>query len=376
MNKFIRISLLLFAALMLFSTPNAVAQKRLYPEFHYLSLPISFGYSSFYSPKFKDEVSTFKVPGKVGVTLGLGYEYRYRMFWMSMHLEGQLLTGRLRPGITSIDTLMYDTDVEYSAPDRLNKYTYHISKWHEDQLALYGCFPLMFGIRMNAFYMGIGAKFGYSFHATSTPTFEYSTTSHYDRYYDDFHDMPNHSLTGYEAEYDEASTKFDFNFNVAAIAEIGYEVYHFEGSKRVLPWILKVGAYAEYGVFTAYENKSGEPVDHELTYKLYIDPISQVPTGEYDPSHLVITPYYRAHSTKNVPINPLYVGVKATFLFELPVPQKCHCLQKERGASWRNMAPKQTQKQNKKANKKVRKQKKRQSEEPTNSNLKSSNSIQ
>lgn len=375
MNHYIRISILLLTSLLLFSMNGVVAQKRLHPEFHYLSLPISVGYSSYLSPKFKDEISTFENPGKIGTTLGIGYEYRYRLFWMSMHLEGQLLTGRLRPGVTSITKQMYDTDISYSDPERLNEYTYHISDWHEDQLGLYGCFPLMFGFRANAFYIGVGAKFGYCLTASSTPTMKYSTTSQYDRYYEDFHDMPNHSLTGYEATYNDKETEFNFNFNIAAIAEIGGEIYHYEGSKKIQPWILKLGVYAEYGLVSAYKNEGNEPL-REINPGIYIDPLThqEVP-GTLDPARLVVTPFYRAHSTDGVSINPLYVGVKLTFLFELPVPQKCHCLQKERGASWRNLAPKETRKQNKKAKSSVRKQDKDNKEEPENSNLKNSNAV-
>jgi len=356
--------LLALFATMLFNA-NVNAQKRQYPEFHYLSLPISVGYSNYYAPGFKNEVSTYKNPGLVGTTLGIGYEYRYRLFWMSMHLEGQLLTSRLRPGITQIDTMMIDTDSHYSQNKRENNYHYKFSSWRDDQLGVYGCFPVMFGMRFNAFYFGVGAKVGYSFYGTSTPKATYTTSSTYDRYITDFEDMPNHYLTTYGSGMTNGGQdiSINFNLNVAAIAEIGYEVYHSEGSKTVRPWILKLGAYAEYGFLTAYRSSDVKPQIEMKEVTL------EDGTTAVDPSQILLRPFYKSHNTNDVNIAPLYVGAKLTFLFDLPVPQKCHCLQNERGASWRNLAPKETQKQNKASKKKVKKQKKVMGEDGTNSNL-------
>lgn len=357
--------LLTLIALLLFNV-DLNAQKRQYPEFHYLSLPISVGYSNYYAPGFKTETPTYKNPGMAGVTLGIGYEYRYRLFWMSMHLEGQLLTSRLRPGITQMDTMMIDTDSYYEQTKRENAYHYKFSSWHDDQLGVYGCFPIMFGLRFNAFYFGVGAKVGYSFYGTSTPKATYTTSATYDRYIADFENMPNHFLTEYESGLTNDGNEININFdiNVAAIAEIGYEVYHSEGSKTVRPWILKLGAYAEYGFLSAYNNNGSVQPQFEMK-KVTLDNGTEAD----DPSQLELRPYYKSHSTRGVNINPLYVGAKLTFLFDLPVPQKCHCLQNERGASWRNLAPKETKKQNKAAKKKVKKQKKVMGEDGTNSNL-------
>jgi len=366
MKYSIKTVLLLTLMGMLLFNVDVNAQKRQYPEFHYLSLPMSFGYSNYLAPGFKNQVSTYTNPGKIGATLGIGYEYRYRLFWMSMHLEGQVLTSRLRPGIAQIDTMMYDTDSHYDSKKRENAYHYKFSDWHDDQLGVYGCFPIMFGFRANAFYMGIGAKVGYSFYGTSTPKSTYTTSSTYDRYIADFEDMPNHYLTEYGSGLTSGGKDItiDFGINVAAIAEIGYEVYHSEGSKHVRPWILKLGAYAEYGLLTAYTNNGNVQPQIEMATVTLSDGTTAV-----DPSQLELRPFYKAHDTRDVSINPLYVGAKLTFLFDLPVPQKCHCLQNERGASWRNLAPKETQKQNKASKKKVRKQKKVMGEDGTNSNL-------
>lgn len=350
--SFKTLALLLLAAMLTVSA-NVFGQKQLYPEFHYLTLPMSVGYSSYLSPGFKNEagLENFSNPGKVGATIGIGYEYRYRKFWLSVGIEGQLLTSRLRPGIAQIDTMMYDTDQE-NDPDRLNRYSYHFNKWNDDQLGVYGCVPFMVGVRFNAFYIGVGAKVGYSFYGTSTPSANYTTTSHYDRFIDDFHDMPNHYLTTYDAGVTSPNDlKIEFGLNAAIIAEIGYEVYHSEGSKHVRPWILKLGAYAEYGLLSAYTNNGN--IKPQMEFAQAQD---QAGNSVQDPSKILLRPFYTAHDTRNVNINPLYVGAKLTFMFNLPVPQKCHCLQNERGASWRNTAPKPTKSQNKHAKKRVRKQ--------------------
>lgn len=366
---FRNLSLLLLASLLLVSA-DALGQRQKYPEFHYVTLPISVGYSSYLSPGFKNEpgFENFSVPGKVGATVGLGYEYRYRKFWLSVGIEGQLFTSRLRPGVAQIDTMVYDSDLDQTNPQRENRYSYHISKWNDDQLAIYGNVPLMVGVRFNAFYIGVGAKVGYSFYATSTPSATYTTTSHYDRFIDDFVGMPNHYLTNYNSGLvPEENYNLEIGLNVAAIAEIGYEVYHSEGSKHVRPWILKLGAYAEYGFLSAYTNSGN--VKQQLEFKNIPDPVDPSNSTVQDPSQILLRPFYKCHDTRNVAINPLYVGAKLTFMFDLPVPQKCHCLQSERGASWRNMAPKPTKSQNKHAKKKVKKQGKKMKSADKNSNL-------
>ncbi|MCQ2332199.1 MAG: hypothetical protein MJZ95_03215 [Paludibacteraceae bacterium] len=354
--------ILLIAAITLCSN-DVMAQKRKYPEFHYVTLPISAGYSSMLSPGFKNENPNFKVPGLMGATIGFGYEYRYRMFWMSLGVEGQLITSRLRAGMERLDTMMYDTDSYYHNEQRENTYHYDFSDWHEDLISVYGNVPIMFGFRANAFYVGIGAKVGYNFYATTTPKSTYTTSSTYDRYIIDFQNMPNHYLTQYNSGVtgDGKDVDIKLGLNVSAIAEIGYEVYHSEGDDKVRPWILKLGAYAEYGFLSVYNNNGD--IKSQFDYK-------QAEQESYnckDPSQLLICPYYKSHSMQNVNVNPLYIGAKLTFMFEMPVPQKCHCLQTDRGASWRNLAPKETRNQDRRAKKAVKKQKQKNESESSNS---------
>ena len=222
-------------------------------------------------------------------------------------------------------------------------YHYALDKWYDDQMGVYVNIPFMLGFNIKGFYMGVGAKAGMNLWGSTSAKLKYTTSATYDRFMEDFVDMPNHYYTEYVSK--SGSHPVSFKPNVAAIFEIGYDVLNIPQGKKQIPLVLKLGAYAEYGFMNVFNKVQTQPT---FTY------------DGTDPSIIHIMPYYlgdRYLYQQNAPVvNPFHIGVKAALLFQLPVPQKCHCLQTERGASWRNNAPDVTRKQNKRAKKSYKKE--------------------
>ena len=303
-----------------------------FPEFHYISLSLSGGYSSLFS-----NFENTKVPGMAGATFGIGYEYRYRSLYLSLGVEGQFISSRLAPGVDTIHAPMFDTEGE--------KMTYHyaLDKWYDDQMGVYVNIPFIIGFNLHGFYMGVGAKAGMNLWGSTSSKLKYTTSATYDRFMDDFVEMPNHFYTDYVSKSDKYPLAL--KPNVAAIFEVGYDILNIPQGKKQIPLVLKLGAYAEYGFMNVFTKVQPQPT---FTF------------DGTDPSIIHITPYYvgdRVLAQAKAPVvNPFYIGVKAALLFQLPVPQKCHCLQTERGASWRNNAPDVTRKQNKRAKKTYKKE--------------------
>lgn len=316
--KYIAVSVVLLALAAGYCNVHAQKAAPKYPEFHYFTVSVSGGYSAFLS-----DFGNTKLLGGGAAILGVGYEYYYRSFWLSLGIETEWDNSALKFNQYDHVESMQDTEGD------LMNYHYLSGRWQDNHSAVYLNIPFTLGFGIGGFYMGVGAKAGMNVYGHAESVMEYRTTGVYDRYVQDFEDMPNHFYDNYEVR-----NRYRIKYAPAAsiIGVIGYEVASFGDKDGKAPVRLKLGAYAEYGFLKAYENA-------EVS--------EQVGFDEKNPSQLVLKPYIMSNDIRPNSFNNLFVGIKATFLFELPVPQKCNCLQTERGASWRNNAPRVTRKQRK-----------------------------
>lgn len=296
-----------------------------YPEFHYVTVSASGGYTNLLS-----DIENVRIPGSGGVLLGVGYEYRVKLFWLGLGVQGSLINSSLIADDMVIDKPMRDQEGEDMT------YHYQIQRWSDRQMMLDVDVPFMLGVCVGRFYMGAGVKAGLNVYGHSASALSYRTSASYDRFPDDFQDMPNHWYDNFDTR---GKTPLHFGMNMAALLEVGGEVLNLNGTKKRLPMRMKVGAYAEYGFISVYKN--AQPSDPFIF-------------DETNPAIVLPVAYYKSANITS-PVNPLFVGVRLTLMFELPVPQRCNCLQTENGASWRNTAPKVTREQNRKVKKGVRK---------------------
>lgn len=308
----------------LFTTSVVVAQRAApkFPEFHYLTVSLGAGYSN-----LSTKLDNATIQGGPGAVFGIGYEYCYRSFWLSLGVEGQYISSMMNPGLDTLHVPMKDTEGDDFTMN------YRFDRWQDNTQAVYLNVPFMLGVNSGAFYAGIGAKVGLNVYATGKSTIEYNTSGTYDQFIEDFVDMNNHWYGDFVSEPTGGRpTKLTLKPNIALIAELGGEIFSTEGGKGILPMRMKIGAYGEYGLTNI--NNSAANAD-AYTF------------GNPNPAILNTPAYLTTSDLTKKSVNPFYVGVKLTLMFELPVPQKCNCLQDSRGASWRNNAPKVTKKQKK-----------------------------
>ena len=308
-----------------FSSSAVMAQRGApqFPEFHFFTMSFGGGYSSLFT-----NVEGAKVAGGGGATFGLGYEYVYRAFWLSLGVEGQYLSSFMKPDLQNLEVPMFDTEGD---PFTM---TYRFDNWQDVTQAAYFNIPFMLGFNAGPVYAGVGAKFGLNLWGVGESKVKYTTSAQYDQFIGSFEGMPDHWLGEQVSEpIGGKPSKLAFNPNVAIIAEVGAEIYSQERTKKVLPFRMKLGLYGEYGFTNANKNATDA---------------NPFVFGDPNPVILNTTSYLTSASMQGKSVNPFYIGAKLTLMFEMPVPQKCNCLQDSRGASWRNNAPKATRKLKKK----------------------------
>jgi hypothetical protein len=165
--------------------------------------------------------------------------------------------------------------------------------------------PLLMGGEWGRFYFLIGPKFSINVYGATSSSAMVTTYGEYERYYDDFYDMPNHQfITGLPVKSEPLKMKW--NFNILAHVEIGGRVGHMFKHKqfRINPDKVRMylAAYVDFGVLNLHTVQGGAPVfgyqetDHGVQF--YSQPlmISNLANG--------------------VTFRNLNVGIKYTIAFE------------------------------------------------------------
>jgi len=273
-------------------------RARKYPD-NFIAASVSGGYSNMFT---YDKVA--QPIGLAGATFGFGYEMHARNenFWWSVMGEIEYLTSSLAINNEAGDRWIHDNE------NYLAVIHYDINRWRDYQQYLFASVPVMLGYRDKRFYVGAGPKFMFCTMGHATNSLNYTTYATYDRYCDDFVDMPNHYYTNYTST---GSSKLKFNsFNLALCFEIGstifdqtYDVVNPKEKKKHSfnpRLIMKLGFYAEYG-FLNLNNSSGG---------------GNIVTVRADEAHtLDVIPLFTSGSMTNNTVNPFYAGVKLTILY-------------------------------------------------------------
>lgn len=268
-------------------------------SFHFFTTSISGGYSLFLNSS-----DYINLVGGGGGAFTLGYEFRKpsKTVWFSIAAEYQLLSSSLGLNYPIFDRWINDSE------GRLAMYHYDMIDGRDRQMAMSVSVPLMAGYYKKHFYIGAGPKFGYFFWGKAGTSLDYKTHATYDRYIDEYVDMPNHYYTNNSAS---ANSSMKFNsFSVSLCFETGYEIMNFSKSKRTywqnkyrqMDWIyiLKLGVYAEYGFLDINgESPSGTAYAYDET----------------NPFQLIVKPFYTTETPTSMKLNPFYAGVKLTFMF-------------------------------------------------------------
>ena len=264
---------------------------------HYLTFSTNGGYFS-----LLENIPEVETLGGGGATLGIGYEMRYKHLWVGAALDVQYCFSSLNSPANDIDRVVYDTQ------GKALTYHYHVRGYTDTQHDVRIGLPVLVGFYTNGIYGGVGIHASFAPFTVATPTVAYTTRGEYERYINDFTNMPNHFYTEYTIR---GRTEMKMLPQVSVIGEIGYDVLNKERISQYRRCsVLKIAAYAEYGFLNSTTGSQ------EVTDLFYVDannPIRLVPVG-----------YYTCRDVRDKRIVPLLVGVKVTFMLRIKTPN-CHC---------------------------------------------------
>ena len=272
----------------------------------------------------------------LGGSFGFGYEYQgARGFWISVGVEGQLLSGGLHhtDSIHRIESVM---DGDYRPEEADVEYT--VINWQERQMNVYVTMPVMLGYKHESgMYFGAGARVGYSLYNKIGGDFGFADCN---LYYEGkvpmmgiYKELP---LTDVQSQ--------DKNFmnvlQVNPMVEIGWQGLDKEISKKSR-MRFKFALVGELGALSAYKSKDGKgqlfnyssldgfvPEDLPDFFKSVNSFYSTMPLGI---SQGVFDDFKNEGGFENFDkptiLRSWFVGLKATIMFEMPKRKPCNCLQ-------------------------------------------------
>lgn len=320
---------------------------------HFITISLTGGASGFAmmpsvnSIRVENPIDTLGIAASpfLGGSFGIGYEYQSpRGFWVSVGVEGQILTGGLSntQPIRRIENVM-DGNVETGEKNSTLEYT--IVKWHERERAVLANLPIMFGYKAESgFYFGLGAKVGYSLYGDIMGDFGFADCN---VYYDET--MP---LPGLVSDINlENVHSFDKNFvgQITAIpaVEIGWQGLD-QSFGKGMSMRFKFAIVGEFGAMTIYSNRSsGEALfdyaDFDGWRPEKLDELFESVNSFYSVVPLGLTKGnfnskkgegYFVDYERSANLYPWFVGVKVGIMFEMPKSKYCNCLQNNVITPW------------------------------------------
>ena len=289
-----RIVIILFVVL---SCVRASAFTRLTDEtYHFVSLHGDLGYSMLLHSIAGQTPAT-------GMNTNIGFDYRlhHNNFLFSAGVEGMYELNANKLDKLDVSIPMIDTEGEQFDMHVLVDKSKDIS--HMVNLNV----PLLVGGEWGRFYFLIGPKISLNLYGSTSSSAQVTTYGEYDRYYDDFYDMPNHQfVTGQQMS--SANIPLKWNMNVLAHLEIGGRVNHMYKHKqfRLNPDMVRmyVAGYVDFGVLNIHHTSGGAPLfeyrETDQGVQFYIQPL------------LV------SSMSDNAVFRNMNIGIKYTIAFELP----------------------------------------------------------
>ena len=275
----------------------AGAYTRLTPDtYHFVSLHGDAGYSA-----LLHTISGQKPSAGMNTNIGLDYRLYHNTFLFSIGVEGmyELNANRMDDHDEAIP--MIDTEGQY-----FNMHV-HVDKSRDLAHMVNLNIPILFGGEWKRFYFMVGPKLSLNMYGSTSSNAEITTYGEYERYYDDFYEMPNHQFASNQ-KMGSAQLPLKWNFNILAHVEIGGRVGHMFKHKqfRLNPDKVRMylAAYADFGILNLHKSHSGSPIfeyrETDKGVQFYIQPLML--------STLADQAVFRN----------LNVGIKYTVAFEMP----------------------------------------------------------
>jgi len=262
-------------------------------NYHFGYISASAGYTS-----LSQNINNLTTKGNLGYLVGLGYEFRRTSFWLSV--GAQYLNEKNQTQINQ------DIKLEKGVDDQGKNVDYY--RWiiqQTDVMTLRTIdVPIMLGYYYNGFYVGAGAKVGFSVGSTISVSGNYELCAKYQHMMEEMHNV--NYYKSYTAEEKTYSYAIPPQFSV--IGEIGYDLLSTMPTNQNLCHVLKIGFYFEYGV---------RPIQSKQTVDaIAINGASLAEAREkrYDVRKTTLNPYYTTTETAGKWVVPYYVGVKLTYM--------------------------------------------------------------
>lgn len=221
------------------------AFTRLTPEtHHFVALHGDLGYSAL----------LHTIPGQraaAGVNANMGIDYRFfrNNFILSVGAEGMYELNSNNLKAVDMTVPMMDTEGD------LFQMHVMMDKSRDRSHMVNLNIPLLIGGEWKRFYFLLGPKVSINMYGSTSSKAEYTTFGEYDRYYDDFYEMPNHQFES-GRKMSSSSIKMKWNFNILAHAEIGARIGHMYKHQmfRLNPDMIRmyVALYADFGVLNLH----------------------------------------------------------------------------------------------------------------------------
>ena len=261
-----------------------------------------------------------KFVGGGGGLVGLGYEWHYKKFQLSLGPEVRFFSSQdnLFPALESgfdlpvTGTGMITGDpLSYSTTMLKN---YNFRNMSETQLVGQAMLPITVGAQFEKIpiYFMVGAKIGYTFLANWSQKSDLTTTVREQIAMDEWKDVPFHGMVTDEDYRQKGSSSGALSGAIDAVvtAEVGVKLNDFLSAEwnanndaRTYPWHMRVGLFIDYGLPLMSNSNKGLPMivaDEKAATSVSLH------QSQYQQSKL----------------NSLVVGAKFTALMQLNRPKK------------------------------------------------------
>ena len=239
-----------------------------------------------------------KFVGGGGGLIGVGYEYNYKRFILSVGPEFKIFS--------SMDKLSVDNPYQVNLANSYNQTKlYSLRDMQETQVVGQITLPVLFGMQLDKWYWKAGFKLGYSILGNYKQKGSVGTALHDPAAYEDWtKSMPNHYKMG---AFDlKENGKNPFGLDIALSAEIGLRLDQLLGAdwqarneERDRPMRMRIALFADYGVLNMGVAQADKPF-----------------VSNYDANELHTTSWQGSEWGSNK-LNSLLVGVKFTWMLQM-----------------------------------------------------------
>ncbi|MCQ2346290.1 MAG: OmpA family protein [Paludibacteraceae bacterium] len=276
-------------------------------QIHHFTMWGGAGYSG-----MVNHTDTSKFIGGGGGLIGIGYEWHYKKFQLSLGPEFRLFTSQDNIGMPKFEVPCSDNNSYGYTSSMIKYYDFH-NKFHETQTIGQVTLPIMFGAQFDKvpIYFMAGAKFGYTLMGTWSQRSPLTTSLQENIAMDEWFDVPPHDLQTLTYKTKGKPSIFKGALDVILTAEVGVKLNDFMSEKwnkdneaRKYPWHMRIAVFLDYGLpLFAQAGQEG------------------VPFAGVTEDEATTVSFHQSELTDSK-LNSLLVGAKFTALLQLNRPKK------------------------------------------------------